>query len=220
MSGDGRLEGDYWRRLVDLRRLGWREGCWRCCRLAIALSAAVLQVLTGGGWPDFAPLRDLVAAPMSLVPTLLFVLLFGPLPEEMGWRGYALDLLQAAHGPLAAALLLGAVHGAWHLPLFFIEGSFQHALGAFTPAFWRFMASIVALSVIMAFAFNLTARSTLVAVLLHWTENLSGALADLSGPSEWYRLGLYLLVAAAITGATRGRLASPSGSHSSFIQHR
>lgn len=163
--------------------------------------------MSGDHTPDApALLRALAAAPLTLASTFLFLLVFGPLPEEMGWRGYALDPLQAAYGPLTAALLLGVVHALWHLPLFFIEGSFQDKLGVFTPGFWRFMVSIVAMSVIISWAFNLTSRSTLLAVLLHWTENVSGELFDLQETAQWWRSGLYILLAATFVIITKGRL--------------
>lgn len=207
VAGDRAARHDYWRRLFDPCRPGWRGWLLVLLPPAVALVAAGLNMLAGGSAPDPERLRTLATAPATVLPTLLFVLAFGPLPEEMGWRGYALDLLQAAHGPLAAALLLGVVHALWHLPLFFIEGSFQHGLGAFTPAFWRYMASIVALSVVLSWAFNLGGRSTLLAVLIHFAENLGGELLGLPEPAERYRLGLYLAIAAGITIATRGRLA-------------
>jgi membrane protease YdiL (CAAX protease family) len=49
-------------------------------------------------------------------------LLGGPLFEEPGWRGFALPRLEAQFGPLPAALLLGTIWAAWHLPLFLYPG--------------------------------------------------------------------------------------------------
>ena len=147
-----------------------------------------------------------MVTPLTAAATLLFLLAFGPLPEEMGWRGYALDPLQVAYGPLTAAMLLGAVHALWHLPLFFIEDSFQYRLGVFTPGFWRFMVSVVVISVIISWAFNLTGHSILSAVLLHWAENASGELFDLQEAAQWCRLGLYILLAVALVIITKGRL--------------
>ena len=51
-------------------------------------------------------------------PFAIFILLFGPLPEEMAWRGYALDGLQSKWNALEASLILGIAWTIWHLPLF------------------------------------------------------------------------------------------------------
>jgi len=37
--------------------------------------------------------------------------------EEVGWRGYLLPRVWAGRGPLQAMLIVGFLHGVWHLPL-------------------------------------------------------------------------------------------------------
>ena len=59
---------------------------------------------------------------------MLILLLGGPLGEEFGWHGYALPALQTRHGWRVSSLLLGAVWGLWHLPLFFVAGTVQDRL--------------------------------------------------------------------------------------------
>src|SRR6056297_3291900 len=54
----------------------------------------------------------------------------GPV-EEIGWRGFALPLLQRKMAPFWAAILVGIVWGFWHLPAFFLSGVPQGA--------WSFM---------------------------------------------------------------------------------
>jgi uncharacterized protein len=48
------------------------------------------------------------------------------LVEEPGWRGAASDAWQSKAGPMAAAVGNGLLLGLWHLPLYFVEGSYQH----------------------------------------------------------------------------------------------
>ena len=42
------------------------------------------------------------------------------LGEEIGWRGYLLDLLGGRLGRLAAAIVVGVMWGLWHLPLVYM----------------------------------------------------------------------------------------------------
>lgn len=206
-AGSADERRDYWRRLVEAGRIP--KAGWAAILLlppALALTGAGAFLLQSGTLPEFAPLRSFAAAPLTLLPFLVFVLLFGPLPEELGWRGYALPKLQAVHGALTAALLLGAVHAAWHLPLFWMEGSHQASLGLLTPAFWRYMISVLFLSILMSALFNASAASTLSAILIHFTNNLTGEMLRLPDEAEWYRTGAMALVTLALVAATRGQL--------------
>lgn len=66
---------------------------------------------------------------------VFFTFWFGPLPEELGWRGFALDRLQRRTTALRASLILGTLWALWHLPLFYMPGTYQAGLGAGTARF-------------------------------------------------------------------------------------
>jgi membrane protease YdiL (CAAX protease family) len=139
---------------------------------------------------------------LGLLPAFLISLVFGgPLGEEIGWRGYALPRLQKEWSPLASALILGIVWGLWHLPLFFITGTAQSFL-ALAP----FMLWVVSLSVLFTWAYNNTAGSLLIPVLLHAIVNFFAATlavlpaneADGARPFLLYTLLVCLLAAAVV----------------------
>ena len=114
----------FWRRLIDVKRI--RPIWWLVILLFIPLKsglAALIDILLGGWGMAPEALTEFLTNPLTILPTLLFWLIFGPLPEEPGWRGYALDGLQARRSAWFASLAVGLVWAAWHLPLFFIEGT-------------------------------------------------------------------------------------------------
>jgi len=99
--------------------LKWRVGVrWYLVVLLLpavfCLSAVALHVLLGGAAP-----RLYSPVPWYLLPAyFLLVLLFvGPMTEEIGWRWYALPMLQAERSALSASLVLGSSWALWHLPL-------------------------------------------------------------------------------------------------------
>jgi uncharacterized protein len=103
--------------------------------------------------------------PEGLIGAMLFMLVLGPM-EEFGWRGFALPLLQRRLAPLLAALIVGAVWGAWHLPAFFLNGTVQSEW-----SFLPFFLGSLALSIIMTAIFNDARGSILWPMLLHFQLN-------------------------------------------------
>src|SRR5215470_3175396 len=136
--------------------------------LALGATAALVYRAIGG----VPSPSGLLAQPWLIVPSFLFILLLqGPVPEEFGWRGHALDRLQARWSALTSALVLGVVWGLWHLPLFFLS-----AAGIYTLPFGPWLAQVVASSVLVTWLYNSTGRNLLVALLWHAMNNLSLAL--------------------------------------------
>ena len=198
--GSRAQKGDYKHRVLDVRRIGWR---WAAVILlmfpAINAAATLLSVATGGPQPTFETAARLLSNPLSVIPYLLFLFVFGPLPEELGWSGYALDGLQARRSALGASLIIGLVWAVWHLPLFFMTGTFQaEEIGFATRAFWWYMLPTLPISVLDTWIYNNANRSTLAAALLHFMVNVSGELFGLSGDARFYQAWLIGAVTAAV----------------------
>lgn len=86
----------------------------------------------------------------------------GPV-EELGWRGFALPLLQRKLAPVWAGLVLGCTWGLWHLPAFIASGT-QQSGWSFVP----FFAGTVAISLIMTALFNASSGSILLPAMMHY----------------------------------------------------
>lgn len=179
---------DYRRRLLDVRHVG---PAWATLALLLpppfsALAALSYRVETGH-WPAAFSSEPLRSGPLGLLGFALFTLLFGPLPEEMGWRGYALGPLQARRSALGASLLLGAVWAFWHLPLFFLAGTYQDRLRLASLGGALFLSGLPVQSVLLTWLFNNTRGSTLTAIAFHYTTNLTGELFPLPLRAELHR---------------------------------
>ena len=193
---DAPARRDFWQRLIDVRRI--RPIWWLVILLFIPLKsglAALIDVLLGGWGMAPEALTEFLIKPLTILPTLLFWLIFGPLPEEPGWRGYALDGLQVRRSAWFASLAVGLVWAAWHLPLFFIEGTWQaETIGLGTQRFYLYMLSILLQSFLYTWLFNNTNRSILAAILFHFSTNAFGELVELSPRAEIINFVLLVLV--------------------------
>lgn len=187
---------DFWRRVVDFRRikLDWY------LRLFFLIPVCTLFARTTSFYfqKNLASISEVgkLLDPLLLLPYLLFLLIFGPVPEELGWRGYALDGLQSRWNALSASALLGIVWALWHMPLFFMNGTYQQAeIGLGTLGFWGFMFGMVFSSVLFTWIYNNTSRSILSAILFHFSINLSGEIFSLSEREHCYQTFLITIAA-------------------------
>lgn len=171
---------DLWVRLIDPRRAPlW---LWAAALLlipALSLIAHGFLWLGGAPGPVFAMPADNWAALLGLA---VFLFVFGPLPEEIGWRGYGLDALLTAVSPLAAAGLLGLVWAAWHLPLFAVPGYYDDFGGP--PVLWLFLWSILMKSILMAWGYLASDRSLLMMVVFHFMINATGEVIVMPPDAE------------------------------------
>jgi membrane protease YdiL (CAAX protease family) len=203
---------DYWRRMVDVRRIGLK---WLLILLLFVpvlngLAALIDVVLGGTGAVWGETLVNAASNPFGLVLSAIFATLI-PFIEELGWRGYVLDRLQASRSAFMATLILGVVWSLWHLPLFFIADSYQAGLGVGTLEFWLFMIGIVPLSFAFTWVYNNTQRSILAVILFHGMVNFTGELIAITERADTFAIGLWIIAALGLVAIWRvGVIKTPS----------
>jgi membrane protease YdiL (CAAX protease family) len=167
---------DLWKRCIRFN-LGSRP--YFVILLAPALIAGVrvaVQLLRGGHVWLPAPLVQ----PMLLAGFAVQIFLFGPVSEELGWRGFALDRLLARWGNLRSSLILGAIHALWHLPLFFVPGTIQQLWGDPVLNFGMFALGTLGGAVVFTWLHLATRGSVWAAIMYHLTSNCSISLVWMS----------------------------------------
>jgi membrane protease YdiL (CAAX protease family) len=108
--------------------------------------------------------------------------------EELGWRGFALPLLQSRFSALWSSIILGSIWALWHLPAFFISGLTQTSI--LFPIF--FLVSIC-LAILMTAIYNRTGGSIPLMILFHWQINDPFRLSNLQGAYTVMALLLVIL---------------------------
>lgn len=190
---------DYWKRVIDFKRI---TPLWGLVVLlvtpALHLLAAGIDIGAGGwGAAWGSAVMKFSEFPLSLFFSILFASLI-PFIEELGWSGYALDRLQEQYNATVSALILGVIWSLWHLPMFFIPGSYQAGLGIGTPAFWLFFIGIIPVSLVCSWVYINTNRSTLASILLHAMINFTGEIILLSPQADNIYVLLWFPLAAAV----------------------
>lgn len=130
--------------------------------VGIKLTVALILRASTGTWPRFG------ATPWYVIPLAIAFSTPFQAGEEIGWRGYALPRLSDRMGLRWASILLGVIWALWHLPQFFIRAS-----DTYGQSFLLFAFQVIAISVALAWLWNVTAKSLLLPMLLHSAVNNS-----------------------------------------------
>lgn len=176
------------------RLLIWRVH-WQWYLAVILLP--LLWVLAGmflsqgmNAFAEFRPLELLTAFPLWF----LVALPFGPLAEELGWRGFALPRLQEHYSPLISSLILGVIWTFWHTPMFWFAGA---AIPSFMDlslySVGLYLLRMLPLAILFTLIFNHTRGSVLIAILFHTTYNASENIifSAIPEPSDAFQLEVY-----------------------------
>jgi len=213
----GVLEGKAGMRLLLRRTFQFRAGLqWY---LVILIVPLMIWIGAYSSLYNGAPLMGLISNPSLLLsiflPNVLIGLLIPSIGEEPGWRGFALPRLQTLYGPILGTLILGTLHGVWHLPALLTP-----MFDPFTiPGFIEFVLTAIAASFLYTWVFNKTGGNVWIAIVLHASGNaavklvselipqdvvLSGWLKVLN--SGWINLIAFGIVAVILVIVSRGRL--------------
>jgi membrane protease YdiL (CAAX protease family) len=152
----------------------WRvPGHWYVLVFLLPPLATATSLLIVDRGPATLGQFDLGAALANIPIAYAIALPFGPLGEELGWRGFALPRLLARFEPWIATLILGAIWTLWHGPMMLLMP------GASMPSFMTlsvgslliYQIQITAETAFMTLVFLRTNGSVLLAVLAHLTFN-------------------------------------------------
>ena len=169
---------DYFKRCFSLKYMEWK---WPVIVFSIfsIISTVCIYIgvnILGYDMPGMDYIHAIIGNPLMVPLVILISLVSGPLNEEFGWRGYALDKLIVRFGFLKASLLLGFIWAIWHLAWYFTPGQAQYNLlqDSLFDALMM-VPSLMLLSVFVSFVYIKTKRSILAGALVHMFSNLLGS---------------------------------------------
>jgi membrane protease YdiL (CAAX protease family) len=210
---------------VGVRQLLRRYVLWRVglrWYLLVLLGIPLFQLAFASIFLGIAPLTAFIHEwPLyftTFLPQVLLITFAVQIWEEGGWSGYAVPNLQKRFGAFRAALILGALWGLWHLPVFLVPGQiFATRVDLITIIVQLGITVIgaVLIRIIMNWVFNNTQGSILIAILFHASlDACNGASVYITHLLTASQLGFYglatllvpLVASVVLLIFTRGRL--------------
>ncbi len=102
----------------------------------------------------------------------LLTILFASIIEEVGWRGYGEDAIAQYCTWFKESIIFGFIWSAWHVPLFFIEGTYHAGLAELGAGFvLNFLISVIPLGFITTWVYVKNNRSMLACIIFHLFVN-------------------------------------------------
>lgn len=159
---------------VGVKTLFTRLGQWRASlawyAIATLTTSLLLSVILAGLFFFVSPVyRPSIISASNPAGVLGFGVLIGVMAgvlEELGWTGFALPRLQRRYQPLRAAFILGVIWGLWH----FVGdywGRIDSYGSLYLPNFVVFVIEVTAYRILIAWVYNHSQGSLLLAILMH-----------------------------------------------------
>jgi len=170
------LRKDFWNRL-SLKKIKLSYLPVILLIMPFALFAATaLSLLFGRSADQFLLSSEFKIMDGSVLLSLL-ILFLAPTLEELGWRGYGVDSIRSKFNLIKTTLLFAVLWGMWHLPLFFINGYYQHELWDTSIVYViNFFAQVLVATIWMNWMYYKNDRSITASILFHFMFNLFSVL--------------------------------------------
>ncbi|MGN1275545.1 MAG: type II CAAX prenyl endopeptidase Rce1 family protein [Floccifex sp.] len=102
----------------------------------------------------------------------LATILLASIIEEIGWRGYGEDSIANYCSWFHESILFGIIWALWHLPLFFIEGTYHFGLSELGIGYvLNFLISVIPLGFLTTWVYVKNNRSMLACIIFHLFVN-------------------------------------------------
>lgn len=125
----------------------------------------------------------------------LLIIFLAPTIEEIAWRGYGVDSLRSKFSLWNTTILFASLWALWHVPLFFINGYYQHTLWHTSiVSVVNFFISILPAAILINWMYYKNNRNILVAILLHFMFDFFSILFQTEQFTKWIVTILLLIV--------------------------
>lgn len=170
-SGNKALKADLKRKLIGFYRIKPLSIVIAVVGFMVIVALSILlSLLAGQSLDQFAFTEDFsfsVGGTSALLTILLAAVI-----EEVGWRGYGEDSVAFYFSWFTESVIFGLVWALWHLPLFWIEGTYHYGLKELGILYMlNFLISVNPLGFLTTWVYVKNNRSMLACIIFHLFVN-------------------------------------------------
>lgn len=165
------LKADFKRKLVGFYRIKLLNIFFAIIVFAAIVAFSILiSLFFGQSAEQFSFTKDFsfsVGGTSALLTVLLAAVI-----EEVGWRGYGEDSVAQYFSWFTESIIFGFVWALWHLPLFWIEGTYHYGLKELGFVYvLNFLLSVSPLGFLTTWVYVKNNRSMLACIIFHLFVN-------------------------------------------------
>ena len=170
-SGSPELKKDLKNKIVGFYKVKWVNVFLGIGVFALIIVGSILLSLAFGQSLDqFAFTEDFSFTGVG-IGTALVTILLASIIEEIGWKGYCEDSIGEYMNWFWESMLFGLFWSLWHLPLIFIEGTYQAGLMVNPLYVVNFFVSGIPLGFIITWVYLVSDRPILACMIFHLFVN-------------------------------------------------
>ena len=136
----------------------------------IVVSSILLSLAFGQSLDQFSFTEDFSFTGVGAASAFITIIVASIL-EEVGWKGYCEDSIGNYMNWFRESVIFGAIWSFWHLPLIFIEGTYQAGLMVNPLFVINFFVSAIPMGFIVTWVYLASDRSILACIIFHLFVN-------------------------------------------------
>ena len=202
-SGNRMLKEDLKRKLVGCYRIRPLNILLAVILYGIAVAVSILvSALFGGSLSQFSFTEDFS---FSIGGTsALLTLLLASVIEELGWRGYGEDAVGQYHNWFRESLIFAAIWACWHLPLFWIPGTYHYGLREMGLIYvLNFLVSTIPVDFLQTWLYVKNRRSMLATIIFHLFINIMQEKIAMTPETKIIETGVLAVIAVILVLANK-----------------
>lgn len=199
------LKQDFKRKIIGFYRINPLYIVIAVCVFALVVFVSIgTSLLFGGEISQFSFTQDFSFS-IAGSSALLTILLASTI-EELGWRGYGEDAVGAYHSWFNESIIFGVIWACWHLPLFWIPGTYQYGLKEMGIIYvLNFLLSVIPLDFLQTWVYVKNNRSMLATIIFHLFINIMQEKINMSAQTKCIET-IFVIIAAVIIVLTNKEL--------------
>lgn len=171
VSGSDELKKDLKDKIISFYKVKWINVFWAVVVFALIVGFSILlSLLFGQSLKQFSFTDDFSFTGVG-IGTAFVTITLASIIEEVGWKGYCEDSIGQYMNWFWESLLFGALWSLWHLPLIFIQGTYQAGLMVNPLYVINFFISGIPLGYIITWVYLVSDRSILACMIFHLFVN-------------------------------------------------